>query len=144
MTTSEVSIFECLTAQEEASTYPVMRQLRPHINDQDYGNAVQRVKADGGRLIAAQQDGRVVGCSMFRPQYRLVSGPMIYVDDLVTDAACRSAGVGAALLDWIEEEARRSGVALVMLDSGTQRTLAHRFYFRQGYVVKAFNFQKDT
>jgi GNAT superfamily N-acetyltransferase len=56
------------------------------------------------------------------------------VDDLVTDEAHRSRGIGRTLL-------RPSGTTsaqdlqcdVLALDSGTQRTDAHRFYFREGW-----------
>jgi GNAT superfamily N-acetyltransferase len=65
------------------------------------------------------------------------------VDDLVTAGARRSLGVGHALMQWLEQRARDLACVALVLDSGTQRTRAHRFYFREGLAVVCFNFSKD-
>ena len=70
----------------------------------------------------------------------LAHGRFLYVDDLVTLDAERSKGHGDALIDWLEAEARREGCRNLQLDSGTQRTAAHRFYFRKRMVVNSFHF----
>ncbi len=62
------------------------------------------------------------------------------VDDLVTDAAARSHGYGAALFDWLVAEARRLDCRQLSLDSGVQRFDAHRFYLRKRMSITAHHF----
>ena len=50
--------------------------------------------------------------------------------------------LGKALLAHIEALARKSGCDDLALDSGTQRTQAHKFYFREGMVASSFHFTK--
>ena len=57
-------------------------------------------------------------------------------------ATGRSRGYGALLLDWVEDVAKHEGRKVVDLDSGTHRTEAHRFYFRQRYSISSFHFLK--
>jgi hypothetical protein len=64
------------------------------------------------------------------------------VDDLVTDEARRSRGVGRALLAHLEEKARKLGCDVLALDSGAQRAAAHKFYFREGMHIPGFCFRK--
>jgi len=59
------------------------------------------------------------------------------------DADARSGGVGAALLAYLEDRGRAAGCDVLELDSGHQRTHAHRFYRREGYVDRAAHFAKD-
>lgn len=47
----------------------------------------------------------------------------------------RSTGLGAAMMRWAVEDARRRGCALVQLTSDKRRTDAHRFYERLGFVA---------
>lgn len=47
------------------------------------------------------------------------------------------------LLAWLEQEAARRGAKGLELESGTQRTQAHKFYFREGFVINAFSFKQD-
>jgi GNAT superfamily N-acetyltransferase len=124
-----------------AAAEPVHRQLRPQL-ELDYAAHLARVFAGGGRMLAAVEAGAVLGLAVYRVYENITDGRRLYVDDLVTDEARRSRGTGAALLARLEDEARRHGCTTLVLDSGTQRTAAHRFYFRQGMVITSFNFKK--
>lgn len=127
-----------------AACFPVMHELRPHLKDA--ADLVARVKRQHkeGFVLAYASDGNGVpaACIGFRRQERLVHGPLIYVDDLVTTATGRSRGYGALLLDWVEGIAKHEGRKVVDLDSGTHRAEAHRFYFRQRYSISSFHFLK--
>jgi GNAT superfamily N-acetyltransferase len=46
----------------------------------------------------------------------------------------RGSGLGAAMMTWAIDEARRRGCALVQLTSDKSRADAHRFYQRLGFV----------
>lgn len=117
------------------------RVLRPQLPN-DYVATMTRIAAGGGRLVLAVDADRVVGLAVWRVLENTVFGRFLYVDDLVTREAERSTGVGRALLARCEATARAAGCAMVVLDSGVQRDRAHRFYFREGYAIKAFNFGK--
>ena len=119
----------------------VHRQLRPHLPD-DYAGKMQRVFAGGGRLCAAVLGSDVAGVAVYRIHENTFDGVVMYVDDLVTDDAQRSRGIGKALLDHLQRIARDAGCAKFTLDSGTQRQQAHKFYFREGLVVNSFHFAK--
>lgn len=137
-----MNIIECKSDLEILATYEVMSQLRPHIVQDDYLDMVREMEGQGGRLIAAMDGEQVIGCAFFRQEVRLYTGPLFYVDDLVTDENTRSKGVGHALLDWVEKEAKVKGIEIIALDSGAQRSQAHKFYFREGFTITSFNFKK--
>ncbi|MBV8466294.1 MAG: GNAT family N-acetyltransferase [Burkholderiales bacterium] len=118
----------------------VHRELRPHLSS-DYAEQMAGIFADGGEMIVAVDGEEVRGVAVYRVFRDTFSGRKLYVDDLVTTSARRSQGVGKLLLDWLKQEASRRQAANLMLDSGTQRTEAHRFYFREGLVIPSFNFR---
>jgi len=120
----------------------VHRELRPQI-EADYAAQMRGIFADGGEMIAAVDGDAVLGVAVFRVFRDTFSGRRLYVDDLVTTASRRSQGAGKLMLDWLKQEARRREANSLFLDSGTQRTDAHRFYFREGLVVTAFNFKQS-
>ena len=119
----------------------VHRQLRPHLPD-DYAAKMARVLKDARMALAIKGD-TVLGLAVYRWHENTFDGLKFYIDDLVTDEAHRSAGVEHALIAHLEEVARKLGASGVVLDSGTQRTQAHKFYFREGFVIPAFNFKKS-
>lgn len=137
-----MNIIECRSDTEIIMTYPVMSQLRPHVAEEDYLGLIREMENQGGRLIAAKEEGYVVGCAFFRRETRLFTGPMVYVDDLVSDQNQRSKGVGQALIEWMSEFCRERGIKNLVLDSGVQRGAAHKFYFREGFAITSFNFKK--
>ena len=118
------------------------RDLRPHL-PADYAGTMARVFASGGRLLVAAEGDAVVGLAVWRVLENTMFGRFLYVDDLVTDPTLRSRGVGKALLSRCEAIAVELGCREFVLDSGVQRAQTHRFYFREGLVVRAFNFGKS-
>ena len=120
---------------------PLHRQLRPAIPE-PYVQSMHRVFADGAEMAVLIEDTQVRALAVFRSYVNTWQGHRLYVDDLVTDETMRSRGYGGRMLGWCEAEARNRGCAVLALDSGTQRTAAHRFYFRQGMTINAFNFVK--
>jgi GNAT superfamily N-acetyltransferase len=124
-----------------AGAETVHRQLRPQI-PAPYVEAMRRVFDGGGEMCVAVADDGVVGVSVFRSFENTFSGCKFYVDDLVIDERHRSSGVGRALIAYLEHLARGRGAQFIELDSGTHRTDAHRFYFREGFVIPSFCFRK--
>jgi GNAT superfamily N-acetyltransferase len=120
----------------------VLRQLRPQLPS-DYVAKMRAIFASGGEMCVAVQGQQVVGVAVFRRFENTHAGRKFYVDDLVTDEAFRSSGVGRALLVFLEQLARSRGCNGMELDSGTHRTRAHQFYFREGFVITSFAFRKE-
>ena len=140
MTSNDFDIREIEPAQT-ASTWPVMRQLRPHLDLAQYLAAVTRMRqTDGFRLLAAHVDGKVGAVAGFRTMEMLYCGRILSIDDLITDESQRSRGLGKALLDWLTQEAKSLGCAQIHLDSGLQRLDAHRFYERERFRKTAYHF----
>lgn len=119
----------------------VHRQLRTAL-PADYTAKMQRVFAGGGRMCVAVEGDAVLGVAVYRIYENTFDGVKMYVDDLVTDEAQRSTGVGRALMEHLQQLARAAGCESYTLDSGVQRAQAHKFYFREGMVVTSFSFKK--
>ncbi|HEX6590355.1 MAG TPA: GNAT family N-acetyltransferase [Longimicrobiales bacterium] len=126
---------------ELRATWPVMRQLRPHLAEDDYVVMVRSMADEGYRVAAGWKDGRVVAVAGFRFMTMLYAGRLLYVDDLVTDEAARSAGLGRAMIDWLKEQAVSARCSEIQLISHVRREAAHRFYFREGFGIECFEFR---
>ncbi len=120
----------------------VHRQLRDRL-PADYARRLAVVFAGGARMTLAAEGEAVRGVAVWRLVHNTYEGRRLYVDDLVTDATHRSRGVGRFLLAGLEAKARSLACDVIALDSGTQRTDAHRFYFREGFVIPSFCFRKS-
>ena len=133
---------EVTSDAEVTATYGVMRQLRPHLDEEEYARRVRRMREAGYRMAAVVEGDSVRCVAGFRIVEFLAHGRFLYVDDLVTDEGARSTGGGKLMLDWLAAEARRTGCEKLQLDSGVQRHAAHRFYFREGMHITSYHFSK--
>jgi GNAT superfamily N-acetyltransferase len=132
LATSDEDIVRC---------FPVMQQLRPHLDEREFVPTVRRQQA-GGYELALLEDGAIVrAVAGFRLMDNLVSGRILYVDDLVTDSATRSRGYGKELLTWLIDRARAAGCQHLELDSGVQRFDAHRFYLSNRMIISSHHFR---
>ena len=128
------------TDSEIAACYPVIRELRPHIEEEQFLARVRSQERAGYRLAYLQEPIGVVAVAGYRVEENLAWGRFLYVDDLVTLPAHRSKGYGAKLLAWLKEQAAMEGCEQMHLDSGTQRKEAHRFYEREGMSMAGLHF----
>ncbi len=133
---------EVLEREWLAGAEAVHRQLRPQL-PADYPAKMQRIFRDGGEMCVAVRNKKVVGVAVYREFENTHAGRRFYVDDLVTDESGRSSGVGRALMAYLQQAARERGCKGLDLESGTHRTRAHRFYFREGFFITSFSFRKD-
>lgn len=133
-------IKEALTDAEVSATFPVMRQLRSHLAEDEYLETIRDMRRSGYRLAAAAEDGKVRCVAGYRIVEFLAYGKFLYVDDLVSADDTRSEGHGKRMLDWLAGVAREEGCESLHLDSGVQRHRAHRFYFREGMKISSYHF----
>jgi len=120
---------------------PVLEQLRPHLTAESFAAVYAEGHPQGLRFTAAyDEQDRCVAVAGWRLLATTVALRKLYVDDLVTTAAHRGQGVGAALLRELERRARGAGCRVLDLDSGADREDAHRFYFREQMVIRGFHF----
>jgi GNAT superfamily N-acetyltransferase len=132
------------TRDEIAATWPVMRQLRPHLDAQAYLTLVLRLQAQCNfRLARMAVNGDVVAVAGLRFGEWLHGGRYLEIEDFVTSDGCRSQGHGSAFFDWIATLGREQGCRHLRLLSAVQREAAHRFYRRKGMSLDAYYFSID-
>ncbi|MDQ3034229.1 MAG: GNAT family N-acetyltransferase [Myxococcota bacterium] len=131
------------TDDELRAAFPVMKQLRPHLELDAFVAQARRQQHAHGWSLAVRFDGeRVVACAGYRIGEWLAWGKALYVDDLVTDESARSGGHGDALFEWLCDAARAADCAQLHLDSGVQRFAAHRFYLRKRMNITSHHFAR--
>jgi len=137
---ADSSIWIAETDAQIARCFPVMFELRPHLEAETFVRLVRAMQREGYVLAALEADGEVRAVAGFRINVLLARGKNLYVDDLVTAEASRSHAYGHVLLQWLIQFARDKDCDSFDLDSGVHRFRAHRFYFREGMHVGAYHF----
>ncbi|MBR7783865.1 GNAT family N-acetyltransferase [Undibacterium luofuense] len=134
---------EMTEASALSRVFPVLQQLRPALTSLEQLEAYwQRVRPAGYRLLTVEKAGEVVAVASFRIQENLVHGRYLYLEDLVCDATVRRQGIGEAIMQQCRVIAETSGCAKIVLDTGLNNPLAHRFYYRQGLLASSLRFQQ--
>jgi GNAT superfamily N-acetyltransferase len=126
--------------QRLGNVFGVMRELRPHLDEDEFNRLYVTSHPEGYRVVAIFDGEDCRACAGYRLMTNLVSGYHMYVDDLVTAEQWRSHGYGRLLNKYLVDHAHNAGCTSVQLDSATQRRDAHRFYFRERYAIFSFHF----
>ncbi len=139
-----LTINELQSQKEILEAFPVMNQLRSHLDEKTYLDLVtEAIEKDKYRLFALYDQGKVVAVTGFKPMITLSSGRFVWICDLVTDKNKRSKGYGEKLLHFVQNWAKENGYGNVSLSSGLERIDAHRFYEeKMGYDKVSYVFKK--
>lgn len=132
-----------LAPDEMPGIYPLTKQMNPGLTRRQFTAGLKAMSPLGYRCLGAFDGNRLVGACGFWTGVRIWCGHYIEIDNLVVDQSQRSRGVGKLLVDFVEREAKRLKCAIIMADSYTHNTGSHRFYCREGYIIKGFCFVKE-
>jgi GNAT superfamily N-acetyltransferase len=127
--------------EDVLACYAILAELRTHLDRAEFLRRVRLQRSEGYSLAFVREQGEVRSVAGFRVLQNLFSGRVLYVDDLVTGAAHRSSGHGAALMHWLVDHARSQRCDTLELDSGVQRFDAHRFYLGLRMEISSHHFR---
>ncbi len=95
-------------------------------------------------LLVAEEAGVARGFLIARRQgNKAFRQEELFVESLVVDAAHRGRGLGRALMDFLELEARRRGFASLALQVWEFNQAAQAFYARGGYRPRSHILEKQ-
>ncbi|WP_409292992.1 GNAT family N-acetyltransferase [Peribacillus sp. SCS-37] len=124
-----LTIKELKLRNEMIEAFPIMKQLRTHLDEDTYLDLVMEAQeVDRYKMFALFDDDKIVAVIGFKPMTTLYYGRFVWVCDLVTDTNIRSKGYGEKLLTYVHDWAQENKYESVALSSGLQRIDAHRFY----------------
>jgi GNAT superfamily N-acetyltransferase len=140
---TKAKIREAAEADAAALT-SLLDELGYPASERQTGERLQRLLADPGqRVLVAELEGEIAGVAVVQIYCVLTNDhPDCLLDVLVVAGRARRRGVGMALVEAVEEEARRRGCYRVVLESGNWRGDAHDFYRALGYENVARGFHK--
>jgi GNAT superfamily N-acetyltransferase len=94
---------------------------------------LERLAIVGDRVLVADLDGGAVGVAHLQVAPAIERDrPAAKIGALVVDAAYRGQGVGRALVQALEDEARARGCEVLFVTTAEHRDDAHAFYERVG------------
>ena len=138
-----MEIRELSTTKEISESFEVMRELRTHLDKEEFLSLYEIMKKEGYRIFGLFDNGilySVAGVIILTNFYNFRH---LYVYDLVTRETGRSKGYGKKMMEYLEKFAADNQCVTVALESGLQREDAHRFYDREKYDRKSFAFAKN-
>jgi N-acetylglutamate synthase-like GNAT family acetyltransferase len=95
---------------------------------------LERLGIVGDRVVVAELDGTVAGLAHLQVSPAIeYDCPAAKLAALVVDESRRGQGVGRALVEAMELEARSRGCELLYLTTSERRDDAHAFYERMGF-----------
>ena len=135
-TRADVARIAGLIMQGAAKQSRTAAEIDQEAGDPAYLAAFDEVSASPlNALFVAELEGEVVGTL----QVTLIPGlanrgrKRAKLESVHVDPARRSRGIGAVMVAFAVDFARRNGVGLVELTSNKSREAAHRFYRRLGF-----------
>lgn len=138
------AIIELTSKDQWLEAFPVMKQLRTDLTEELYLEMLNEMAQEGYKLFALFNEGTIVSLAGINLRVNFYNKKHVFINDLVTDKIARSCGYGERLLYHIHEWASENGAEFVALESGLQRTSAHRFYEEKMMYDKwCYSFRKD-
>lgn len=138
------AIYELKEKRDWQEAFPLIKQLRTHLNENSYLKFLDKMIDEGYKLFALYDDDQMAALAGVVVRTNFYYGHHVFVYDLVTDSSRRSQGYGEQLLTYIHQFAKENGCHMVALESGLPRSDAHRFYeSRMGYTKFCFSFKKE-
>lgn len=137
------NLFVAKSRSELEKCFPVIKELRPHLDFESYISIYEEAhRSDGFEIVAIEEDNKILAVMGYRILSDFVRGKHIYVDDLVSSEAVRSKGLGSELLQYAENLAKDMNCTTLRLCTGIENERGVNFYERNGWTKRAFAYTK--
>jgi GNAT superfamily N-acetyltransferase len=136
------TIVKAITDQQITMCWEAIQVLRPTLDFNNYVSKIKEMQKEGYQLIYIKDENKVVSIAGYRIYTMLYAGKILYIDDLSTLEIARGKGFASQLLKHLEELALTNNCTSMHLDSGPQRTVAHKLYFNENFTISSFHFSK--
>jgi GNAT superfamily N-acetyltransferase len=123
------------------------RRLDDAVAAEHFALLLERLATTKGRMFVAEQDGRAIGWAAFFVEQHPVfvtddQRSYGYIAELFVEEQARSLGIGRALIDRCEVEARELGLNHIMIGVLANNRRAADVYARAGYAPYSLELRK--
>ncbi|MBS1968821.1 MAG: GNAT family N-acetyltransferase [Bdellovibrionales bacterium] len=141
----DITFVKIQNREELERCFPVMKELRPHLNVQEYLEIYRHAHAmDGYEILAMEQKGEIIAVMGYRILYDFVRGRHLYIDDLVSTEKMRSQGLGGEMLKQAEVIAKDLHCKSMRLCAVLENDLGIKFYEKHHWTKRAYAFTKKV
>lgn len=141
MNTEELTLHH-LNADHADRIVELVQLLNPSLTAETlHERLAQQWGAEGYHCVGLFKNDRIIGLASAWVTLRLYGGKVVEFDNIVVDPAERG-GTGTQLLALLEERFRALGYHRFELKTYAQNTRSHKFYYNNGYKIRAFYFAK--
>lgn len=135
--------YRILTTVDEMLPYYEIVVQMPYSFDRDqYATYLAGMIPNGYSQMVLLQEGKCVALAGFWINTKLYCGKYVELDNVIVPAGHRDKGAGGLLCRAIEKEAIRQECTTALLDAYVENHRAHRFYIREGYIIRGYHFLK--
>jgi len=104
---------------------------------------IEMFKFENYRCFGVYENEQLLAISSGWITVRLYSGKQLEIDNVIVNPLIQSKGIGSKFIKLIEDWAKENDCMTVELNTYTQNSRSHKFYFNQGYHILGFHFQKQ-
>lgn len=131
-----------LLPEELPSVLPFVAQHNPKLDAEELARRLEVMRTMNYHCVGAFVEEEMVGIAGYWLGCRFYCGEFMDIDNVFVLPEVRSAGIGAAMMDFLEAKAVTLGCRVTVLDSYSTYARAHKFYFRRDYEILGFHFSK--
>lgn len=132
------------TSEDIEKIIPAFKELRPHRTEDDLRKLFPILFKEGYKVAFVGDEELAYAVVGFRIFTCLWSGKTLIVDDLSTLHDFTKKGYAGKLFQWAKQYAKDNHCDHFSLNSGFQRTDAHRFYLNHGLFVESLHFARKV
>lgn len=132
-----------LKPSELPSIYPLIRELNPDMKRARFNALLADMIPRGYRAVAAFDGSEMIAVSGFTIGHRFWCGKQFDIDNFIVTASHRGRGIGERIMRWLERLAHKENCDIIVLDAYAHNTASHKFYHREGYIIRGYHFTKD-
>ena len=135
-----MKIVELKKKEELLMCYSLLRELYPDLSLLEYEKQLEVMLPNNYSMLAVYEENDIIGLSGVWLGHKLWCGKYLELDNVVVAEDFRSRGVGSMLFDYAKKLAKKNACTSIGLDAFTYNHAAHKFFFKEDFIVKGYHF----